>query len=44
MQFFILKITKKNETNLKIYQISDKHENLSVQFVYSLIIQEMRTN
>ena len=38
------KNNEKNETNLKICQISEKHENLSVQFVYSLIIQEMRTN
>ena len=28
----------------KIYQILDKHQNLSVQFVYLLIIQEIRAN
>ena len=29
---------------LKIYQFSDKHQNLSVQFEYLLIIQEIRAN
>ena len=37
------KISAQNE-KLEIYQTLDKHQNFSVQFVYLLIMQEIRAN